>query len=429
MARTMAHFFPDWAEWLDDLHDPRDQMRIVYPLRFLVTTGVLAFLTKLGARRQIKYSLNTKPVLVGTNRLAHASMEQIAHPDTLEYLMKRLSPAELAAFLTRLVRRLIRMKCLDRFRLDGYLLIAVDGTGHVSFRKRHCDRCLTQKQGDTTIYYHLVLEAKIVTENGMAISVVQEFVENDDPEADKQDCELKAFYRLAARLKLMFPQMRFCLLLDGLYFCEPVMKVCRDNRWGYITTFKEGSAPSAWRESRSLMELSPENRLLLEKDDVRQEFRWVEGVEMGTEKTNVLECAETSAGGEVTAFVWGTNMPLNARTVCGVANRGGRLRWKIENEGFNEQKNGGYNLEHAYSENTEAAKNYYTLLQIAQIIELLIRKGSLVARAIGGSVRKVIGGVRKLARYLRESLRVWVVPPEAFDLEAARRIQIRLDGS
>lgn len=177
------------------------------------------------------------------------------------------------------------------------------------------------------------------------------------------------------------------------------------------------------------MELSPENHRLPGQDDVRQEFRWVEGVEMGTEKTNVLECAETSAEGEVTTFVWGTNPPLDARSVCRVANRGGRLRWKIENEGFNEQKNGGYNLEHAYSENTEAAKNYYTLLQIAHMIELLIRKGSLVARAIGGSVKKIIGGVRKLAEYLKESLRVRVVPPEAFDVEAARSIQIRLDTS
>ena len=33
-----------------------------------------------------------------------------------------------------------------------------------------------------------------------------------------------------------------------------------------------------------------------------------------------------------------------------ISNHGGRLRWKIENEGFNVQKNGGFGLEHPTAE-------------------------------------------------------------------------------
>jgi len=397
-----------------------------YPAAFLVTTGVLMHLTKLRARRQIRFAFDSPAMLENINRLADSRMAKIEHPDTLEYLLARMPCTELAKLRERMVRRLIRMKCLDRFRLYGHVLVAVDATGHLVFPERHCDKCLTQKQGGKTIYYHMVLEAKIVTENGLAISVATEFVENDDPEADKQDRELKAFHRLAAKPKLMFPRMRICMLLDGLYLCEPVLKTCRENRWAYVATFKEGSAPAAWRESRALMELEGENRLTRERDRLRQEFQWIEGIPFGEEEVNVLECVETLTTGESIRFVWGTSLPLSRRTVERVANGGGRLRWKIENEGFNEQRRRGHNMEHAFSANANAAKGYCILLQLAQPIEQLTREGNVISRAIGGAIGEIIGGVRALAGYLEEGLRVRLVPAEAFDVEAARRIQIRL---
>lgn len=75
----------------------------------------------------------------------------------------------------------------------------------------------------------------------MAISVGSESIENADPHATKQDCELKAFARLAGRLKRDFPQLLICLLLDGLYANGSVLDTCRQNGWKYIITFKEGS--------------------------------------------------------------------------------------------------------------------------------------------------------------------------------------------
>ena len=49
-----------------------------------------------------------------------------------------------------------------------------------------------------------------------------------------------------------------------------------------------------------------------------------------------------------------------------LVNRGARLRWEIENEGFN--------LEHAYSTKNRRIKNYYLLLQIAHLILQLMEK-------------------------------------------------------
>jgi hypothetical protein len=102
----------------------------------------------------------------------------------------------------------------------------MDGTGVLSYTERHCEYCLTQKQKNGEIrYYHPVLEAKIVTENGYAFSLMTEFIENTDPQATKQDCELKAFYRLEERLKKRFPHAPFCLLLDGLFAGGPTLSI------------------------------------------------------------------------------------------------------------------------------------------------------------------------------------------------------------
>ncbi len=55
----------------------------------------------------------------------------------------------------------------------------------------------------------------------------------------------------------------------------------------------------------------------------------------------------------------------------------GRLRWKIENEGFNTQKNLGYNLKHKYSRvSWLAAKNYYQCLQIGHLLNQLLELSS-----------------------------------------------------
>jgi hypothetical protein len=395
-----------------------------------VTEGLALFLLKLGARRQLRFALQTRAMLANLNRLAGTRVESLAHPDTLEHLLRKLPPEELDRVRTGMVRRLVRMKCLDRYRLFGRFLLAIDGTGHLTFAERHCEHCLSQKQGGRTIYYHMVLEAKLVTPSGLAISVLTEFIENTDPKATKQDCELKAFYRLAKRLKEAFPQLPLCLLLDALYFCEPVLRVCRENRWAYIATFKEGNQPERWQEYEAIRGLSPANRKVWEgRKGRRQEFAWVEGLEIGQERTGVLECRERTSPEQTTTFVWGTNLAVKASTVVPLANQGGRLRWKIENEGFKEQKRGGYNLEHAYSKDPQAAKNYYKLLQIARTLDQLLEKGDLLRKVIGGTVAAVFGGVRGLAPYLKESLRYFIIPEDALNPEDARSFQIRLDTS
>jgi len=180
--KTLRHFFPKLRHWLDSTPDPRDALRITYPIRSLFWVGVLMFLFHLSARRRLRHDFNSKGALPNLNRLAETELETLPHPDTLAYLLKHLQPDSLDRLRRRMVRRLLRKRCLERFRLfDRFYLVAIDGTGYLSFRKPHCDQCLRETLSNgVRLYSHPALEAKLVCANGLAISLGTEFLQNTD---------------------------------------------------------------------------------------------------------------------------------------------------------------------------------------------------------------------------------------------------------
>jgi hypothetical protein len=114
-----------------------------------------------------------------------------------------------------------------------------------------------------------------------------------------------------------------------------------------------------------------------------------------------------------------------ARNVDTLADQAGRLRWKIENEGFNIQKNGGFNLQHPYSQNDTARKVFYYLLQIAYLLFQLLEKGSLFRQAF----LQGVGSLRNIASRLLEGWRNLRLSPTAFCNLYSGRYQIRFDSS
>jgi len=426
----VGHFFPELHRWLGDVRDTRRQSMVVYDKRFMLWMGVMPFLLKLGARRQIDFELDSPNALANLNALSRCDQGSVAHHDTLNHFLGHVPPSALPRLRRNMVCRLIRMKALDKARLMGHFVIALDGTGQLSFRQRHCAHCLTKTSGGQTLYYHHVLEAKLVTPDGLAISIGSEFIENTDPGASKQDCELKAFARLAPRLKRDYPQLKMCLSLDALYANGTAMEICRENNWKYIIVFKEGSLPAVWQEYQTLLDLCGDNRKRrLLGDEGRQYFAWVHDLQYvddqgRQQRFHGFQCHE-QIGEDKHFFAWITDFSLCAENVAALANRGGRCRWKIENEGFNVQKNGGFNLEHAYSTTDRQIKNFYILMQLAHLILQLMERGSLLSQ----NCKKLFGSLRNLARRLAESLRYVLIPVEALDIAAAGCIQIRLDTS
>lgn len=392
----------------------------------------MLFVLRLGARRLLHRELDTAEALANLNALSGCDQETVAHGDTVNHYLGHVHPSQWAGLIHRMVFRLLRMKVLEKSRLLGHYLVAIDGTGQLAFSTRHCEHCLERVHNGKTLYYHQVLEAKLVTPEGLALSIGTEFIENTDPHASKQDCETKAFERLSERLKRHYRQLPICLLLDALYARGPVFERCRRNHWKFIITFKKGSMPALWREYLSLRRLSPKNRLRkFSADEARQQsFAWVEHLPHVDDQGRqydlaAFQCLQKNDRGKWRRFAWLTNFRVNAANVQALANRGGRVRWKIENEGFNIQKNGGFALEHAYSHSDWQTKGFYLLMQIAHIILQLMERGNL----LGPGGLAALGGLRNLSRRLAESLRNRLIGPDALDLAAVARIQIRLNTS
>jgi len=435
--KTAWHYFGDFAGLFDRVHDPRNLALITYTLAALGFTGVWMFLCRLGARRQINHMFRGNGPSAAKFQ-ALFGVESCPHGDTVNTLYARLNPAEIQEVVTGMVTTLIRKKVLYRYRLlDHYFLMAIDGTGRLTFPERHCAHCLTQTQNGKTTYYHPVLEAKLVTANGLAFSVMTEFIENPGEKPSKQDCELKAFYRLAKRLKQRFPRLPICLLLDGLFAGGPTFALCDQYHWKYLVVLTEDDLSSVHQELDALMPLAPENHLTVHtgvQQEIKQVFRWMNDVSyLDSEKRehifSVMECLETcpdpKGEDKTTRFKWVSNLTVKTNNIRILTNQGGRLRWKIENEGFNVQKNGGYALEHAYSRNPTAAKVFYYILQIAHILAQLTEHGSLFRKAFPAGV----GSAKNMAFRLLEAWRNLRLRTGQLEYLLSARVQIRLDAA
>lgn len=429
---TVHHFFGGWQSIFKGITDPRNPNLIKYQLTGLLCTGVLMYVFRLGSRREVNYKLRGN-VASQAKFGAWFDVDTIPHGDTLNYCFKKVDPDEVQKAVSGMVNTLIRKKVLDHWRLFGYFLIAVDGTGMLTFRERHCEHCLTKKLSNgETLYYHPVLEAKLVTANGFAFSIMTEFIENTDPKADKQDCETKAFRRLAKRLKARFPRLPICLLLDGLFADGPSMQICEDNHWKYMIVLKDADLINVHRSFKVAWAFEKENhkRILIgPQSKIAQDYRWVNRIEYvdsenRTHYPNVLECVESKPSGEG-KHIWLTNFTITTNKVDTLANEGGRLRWKIENEGFNVQKKGGFNLEHPYSQDENAGQIFYYLLQIAYLIFQLMEKGSLFRKAFPNGV----GSLKNIAFRLLEAWRNLRLSASEFCSLYKGRYQIRFDSS
>jgi hypothetical protein len=416
--------------------DPRDPEKIVYPLASLAFTGVMMFLFRLRARRQI--GLLLRNASSATKFQALFGVEGVPHGDTLDDTFSDLEIDHIQAVVTGMTETLIRKKVLYSYRLLGiYFIVAFDGTGTISFDHRHCPHCLTRTRNGKTLYYHPVLEAKLLSSNGFAFSLMTEFIENPGDKVTKQDCELKAFYRLAKRLKTYFPRLPILLSLDGLFAGGPSFDLCRRYGWKFMIVLKDDDLSCVNEEFEALSKLQPENRLVWrtgKQAQIKQAFRWADDIlytdsDKKEHTLSVVECLETKPHKEgqkkTTKFKWVTNCRVSCRNVTGLSNDGGRMRWKIENEGFNVQKRGGYELEHAYTNNPNSAKVFYLLLQIAHLLAQILYKTTLLKRDFLDG----LGSAKNLAFRLLEAWRNAPMDPSEMMAVLQKRFQIRFDSS
>ncbi len=410
--------FPRLNAWLNALPDPRLQEMCLYTAAHLWWHIIATYLSRKGSRNGFDEQRQSGTAAWNLGLLCGQTAEDprfdgaptVTCSDNAAYHASRVDPETVAQIPVLMFRDLLERRLFDEARLfDRWYRLVLDGSV-----KEKCRQGFEQggKSSTNGARYRYVLQASVMGPAGTLFPLMHEEMDMYDPVADKEDCELNCFARLSARLKKEFPRLPLCLVADSLYCCQAVVVTCKQFDWMYILTLKEGRQPTTWEETIHLLPLHRTNRLrcLLGPGGKagQQDFRWVENVMLGQHQTNVILQGEITTAPSATLYAYITNFSnLTPQRVVAVVNTGGRERHRIEDT-FNAQKNNGIGLEHVFCANATASKNYYTMMQVAEVLWTLTCHGGL-RRLYDWARRATEQG---LARAVWEGLRACRFPPD-----------------
>jgi hypothetical protein len=410
--------FPRLNAWLNALPDPRLQEMCLYTAAHLWWHIIATYLSRKGSRNGFDEQRQSGAAPWNLGLLCGQTAEDprfdgaptVTCSDNAAYHASRVNPEAVAQVPVLMFRDLLERRLFDEARLlDRWYRLVLDGSV-----KEKCRQGFEQGGKSSThgARYRYVLQASVMGPAGTLFPLMHEEMDLHDPGADKEDCELKCFARLSARLKQEFPRLPICVVADSLYGCQAVVATCQQFDWMYVLTLKEGRQPTTWQETLALLPWHRHHRLRLLLGQGgqagQQDFRWVENVMLGAHQTNVILQGEITPEPTATLYAYITSFSqLTPQRVAAVVNQGGRERHLIEDT-FNAQKNNGIGLEHVFCANAIASKNYYTMMQVAEVLWTLTCHGGL-RRLYDWARRATEQG---LARAVWEGLRTCRFPPD-----------------
>ena len=373
--KIQNRFCPELFSMFGKVKDPRHQSYVDYSARVMLGTMYYKSIAGIPSMQEMTRAFNDERICRNLYRFIDEDVkEYLPHGVTENEFLERLDPKELENIRQNIVYSLIRRKTFENARVFKKWQVIVDATeldeGYQKKNDYYLSRCYNRNEENEFVKYHRsVLEAKIYFGDNLVCSIASETIENSEAyvnqgeEAVKQDCESKAFVRLAAKIKKKFPRLPIIITADGLYVTKNVLQICKEYHWDYIIRYKEGSASSIAKEYGALPEketigtdIEYQNKIMFNEFDVNliyyREKRIIKGKEKETE------------------FAWITSIEITKSNAKRIVNAG-RNRWKIENQGFNRQKHWQGNIEHACSFNERAQKNHYLLEQIADFMKQL----------------------------------------------------------
>jgi len=416
--QVFRSLLPTLLKRLAKMADARNPKTLKHQLTVVLMYGILTFVFQMASRREANRRLS-RPQFQENLRALFPELESCPHQDTLNRLLADIEVEQIETAHLELIQRLVRKKKFYRYLIDQGYPVAMDGTQKLSRTLCGAEEWLQREvsageEGTTTQYYVYVLEAHLAFANGMTIPLLSEFLTGKlDGGASKQDCELKAFQRLAARIKAAFPRLPILVLLDGLYPNGPILELCRRYHWQFMIVLQEGSLPSVWEEVEGLRPLQPQQFLKQNWGHRRQQFWWVNDIEYHygpnhrrQQILHVVVCEEsweeiaavsTEVVQKTSRHVWISSKPLNRRNVHERCNLGARHRWGIENN-FLVEKHHGYHYQHCFSTDWKAMRGYHYLMQLGHLINVLAQHTAVLAKL----VRQL--GVRGWLQLLEETV-------------------------
>ncbi len=404
IIQIITQYFPKLTYMFNNVEDCRNQSYVKYEMKVIFIVRLMGLICGIKSMNEITSTFNTDIAIDNIAKISELELEEIPHIDTINNIFKEVKVSDLEEINRYIIKRLIESKIASNFKVrNKYYHVVIDGTGLATSRKRYNKNCLkknkTDKHGEKyTEYSTYVLEAKLIL-GDMVFSIGSEFVENVDTKTIKgyqeikskrlkakekikqilinkslekqkykQDCEIKAFKRLAEKIKKGYPRLNIVISGDSLYAANTVLEICREYNWKYIIRFKEGSIPTLYKEFETIVAKSNE----INKED----YEVVTNIDYKENKINIIRYTEKKKKDNAsTVFAYITDLPISNKNVESTIVLG-RARWKIENEGFNMQKNQTFDIGHLYSRNSNAIKIHYLMIQIAHSIRTLLEKGS-----------------------------------------------------
>ena len=271
-------------------------------------------------------------------------------------ILDEVDPEELRKLFKNIFSELQRGKVLERMVFfEGCYLLALDGTGYFSSKKIFSDSCLekvSKKTGETTYYQQMLGAAIVHPDFKEVVPFAPEFIVKQDGQ-NKNDCERNAAKRFLKKLKEDHPHLPLIITEDALSSNAPHIREIEKYNLHYILGVKKGDHAFLFNQvEQARINGDAIQFELVDKDNPEKthRFLFLNQVPLNASNkdmlVNFLEYWEITSE-KTQHFSWVTDFVIENDNVYQLM-RGGRSRWKVENETFNTLKNQGYHFGHNY---------------------------------------------------------------------------------
>lgn len=385
-------YFPNLISKFGSLTDERHQSYITYSMKKICISRLFSLLCVLVSMTDISSDkFNTDICIKNISAICKQPLDELPYWETIQDVFVNIKIDELRDIQKYIVKSLIRSKMFDKYKFNGCFQLLFDGTGLSNHNYNLNNNCLIRKHKDGKIsYYKYVLECKLIVGN-IVISLDSEFIENDKmlTEKQKQDCETKAFKRMVNRIKKNYPKYKFIITGDGLYATNPIITICKNNKWNYIFNLK----PDRLKEINE----SFEDNIKIKNETSIKNYFLSTNIIYKNNNLNVFKYIETATNKSKTiTFRYISNLKITNINIKEIVSLG-RKRWKIENEGFYTQKHRTFNITHLNSRNDNAMKVHYFFIQFAHTIRQLLEQGNILTKSLKLKIKEV-------SRFLADTL-------------------------
>ena len=289
-------------------------------------------------------------------------------------ILDEVESVEMRPVFKKVHRHLERSSALRTFVfLEGSYLVSLDGTGYFNSKKVHCDACLEKvnKKTGAVTYSHQLLGGVIIhPDRGEVIPLMPEPIVKQDGET-KNDCERNAAKRFLAQLKHDYPHLVFTITEDALSPNAPHIRELEKHGFHYILSVKEGDHQSLFEHVIRAQKEGRTTEFEQRDGDVVHRFCFINRIPLNKAHpdllVNVLEYWELKED-KIQHFCWVTDFTITKRNAFSIM-RGGRARWKVENETFNTLKNQGYHFEHNFG---HGQKNLSVVFAVLMMLAFLV---------------------------------------------------------